>query len=188
MLVGIAIAATPAGEAARAADNRPGYRAIWKIIDTKRRNQATAVAVGATRVRTNARVLYEFVRMDSTAPVLIRRCRVRPGHHLPIWRGCAQGPCIRPVLGRPGGRPRARGRCPGARGDGGARRQPSHAFARPLGRARPRITRYHSTQHSSARGATCSQPRHDDTRCVRLRGVARERRHPQSGLVGTHGR
>ena len=70
MLVGIAIAATPAGEAARAADNRPGYRAIWKIIDTKRRNQATAVAVGATRVRTNARVLYEFVRMDSAALVL----------------------------------------------------------------------------------------------------------------------
>ena len=72
LLIGIAIASPPAGEAARAADDRPGYRAIWKIIDTKRRNQATAVAVGATRVRTNAHVLYEFVRMDSTALVLTR--------------------------------------------------------------------------------------------------------------------
>ena len=70
LLVGIAVAATAAVETARAADDRPAYLAIWKIIDTKRRNQATAVAVSPTRALTNAHVLYGFVRKESTDLVL----------------------------------------------------------------------------------------------------------------------
>lgn len=70
LLIGIAIVATTAGEGARAADDRPAYRAIWKIIDTQRRNQATAVVVSPTRALTNAHVLYGFVRKQSTDLVL----------------------------------------------------------------------------------------------------------------------
>lgn len=50
--------------------NRPAYRAIWKIIDTHRRNRATAVAVGPTGALTNAHVLYEFISKRSTDLVL----------------------------------------------------------------------------------------------------------------------
>ena len=39
LLIGIAILATIAGEGARAADDRPAYRTIWKIIDTRRRKR-----------------------------------------------------------------------------------------------------------------------------------------------------
>ena len=70
LLVGIAVATAAAAEAVRAANDRPAYRAIWKIIDTQRRNQATAVAVSPTRALTNAHVLYEFVRQKSTDLVL----------------------------------------------------------------------------------------------------------------------
>ena len=73
LLVGIAVAATATADAARAADDRPAYRAIWKIIDTQRRNQATAVVVSPTRAFTNAHVLYGFMRKQSTALVLTDR-------------------------------------------------------------------------------------------------------------------
>lgn len=72
LLIGIVIAATLAGEGARATDDRPAYRAIWKIIDTRAKSQATAVAVSATRVLTNAHVLYDFERLKSTSLVLAR--------------------------------------------------------------------------------------------------------------------
>lgn len=69
LLVGLRVAVTLA-QAEQGLDDRRAYRAIWNITDTKRRNQATAVAVGATHVLANAHVLYEFIRKESTALVL----------------------------------------------------------------------------------------------------------------------
>ena len=71
LLIGLAIAAGPAWPAQDVPD-RSAWQAVWKLVDTKRRNQTTAVAVGATRALTNAHVLYEFMRMQSTALVLTR--------------------------------------------------------------------------------------------------------------------
>ena len=81
LLAGIAVAMAAAAGAVRAADDRSAYRAIWKIIDTQRRNQATAVAVGPRRALTNAHVLYEFVRQKSTA-LLLRDARERNTVHI----------------------------------------------------------------------------------------------------------
>ena len=72
LLIGLAIAAGPAVLAAQGTAGNPAHQAVWKIIDTERRNQATAVAVGATRALTNAHVLYEFMHKESTALVLTR--------------------------------------------------------------------------------------------------------------------
>ncbi len=72
LLLGIAVGTVAAAQPAQDASDNPAHQAVWKIIDTKRRNQATAVAVGAKHALTNAHVLYEFVRKDSTSLVLTR--------------------------------------------------------------------------------------------------------------------
>ena len=70
LLFGIAVMAGPTPGGAQGTSGNAAHQAIWKIIDTNRKNQATAVAVGARRAITNAHVLYAFDRLKSTTLVL----------------------------------------------------------------------------------------------------------------------
>ena len=72
LLIGIAVAAGATAQAAQDTSDNPAYQAIWKIVDTNNRNQATAVAVGPRRALTNAHVLYAFQRLESTSLLLTR--------------------------------------------------------------------------------------------------------------------
>ena len=72
LLISITIAAGAAAEADQDTADSPAYEAIWKIVDRKGQNQATAVAVGPMWALTNAHVLYDFQRKKSTALVLTR--------------------------------------------------------------------------------------------------------------------
>ena len=66
------IAPGTAAQASTSDASNPAHQAIWKIVDQNRRNQASAVAIGTRRALTNAHVLYDFVRNESTDLVLTR--------------------------------------------------------------------------------------------------------------------